>query len=151
MFFSQNELQEYHIHKMLVRHKIKRFTFDSLPQEIKDLMRGTILQAWVRDGFLDDLHYDGLFEYSKISFNRYKGFRSRKRIENLETIAFWVLVACGLISAYGVLFNGKSAPTSSQSQQSAPIQQPKPVSPFQNKPIQHTTVPLQDSSKKSAN
>lgn len=153
MPLTQNELQEYAIHRLFNKHKIKTFSITSLPPAIKNHLGSgldAIFKAWMRDGFLIDLYHDNLYEYTQVGINRYRNLRRSYRHQQLEVIAFWVLVGCGLISAGGVVANLKSCPKASKSPQSTQAPAQDTIQMRQTTPISHTTVPIQDSPKKKA-
>lgn len=153
MGLDTNEKQELHIHMLFIKHKVDVFTFNTLPQEIKDHL-GTglfaIIQAMKRDGFVTDIEFNRKFEYNQTGRNRYNLLREKKRN---DTISDWILIAtlvAAVISAvYGVLTYYATVEASNPltPKQAPTTQPPKKV---QSPPLRTDTtkVPIQDSSTK---
>jgi hypothetical protein len=153
MPLTQNELQEYGIHRLFSKYKVKTFTIESLPTAIKTHL-GTgifaILEAWQRDGFLIKLPYQEVYEYTQVGINRYRNLKTTYRHQQFEVFAFWLLVVCGIISAGGVLSNLKSCTIFAKSSQSTQAPLPMLTPPLQTKQTPHTTDHHQDSSAKKS-
>jgi hypothetical protein len=155
MPLTQNELQEYDIHRLFAKYKVHIFCIHDLPTAIKDHLGmglDAIFQAWVRDGFLTELHEPGYYEYTQVARNRYKHLKNTYKHQKLEQRAFWFLVVCGLVGALGGVPSIRQAlfSKSEQSPKSAPIQSPPSISHPPPMPPSHTTDHYQDSGVKKS-
>ena len=98
-----DEEQEFQILKILIDKNVDKFSFQSLPPEIKNIIGGgewEIIRQMASKGLFADLHQAfPEYQVTNATKTRYFALKNKKCKDLVKTIAFWLTLAAALISA----------------------------------------------------
>lgn len=134
-----NEKQELDVHALFAKYNVSVFTYDTLPDEIKNHLGGglwTIFNNMIRDGCIIDLYKNQeKYEYTQVGRNRYKILVDKGRAEKVYNwLAIATFAIAGIGALYGILtYYATASSNNPQSPKQPTFQQQPEKSPVRTK------------------